>query len=382
MKKKKVGKINELSWFGAYGNTNVGDDLIFFSLRKYIPEEVKIHLSCRQHIPTTDYETETFYKGDRQKCKQVISHSDAVWVGGGGLFEYYANTYPESWIVSYLLPLAYAIHYGKRYAIVGIGCNEKAIPNPMLRYIFRKICNKAEFIITRDEKSKKGFENNGVTIPNLIASLDPVLNYRQSISKIGSNIKTIGILAWPFYMWPYFHSSDSLETIYSQMSDAKTKRHIRFINELKKLKAMIESQGLNVRFPVFHFSDMILLKEMGVESSVMEYKMPTIEGYFNEIEQCDIVISMRYHGQITNYLQGNIVISVPVQEKMFALNEIFKMKDLEVPIDNFTCKEIMTLISKIQRNPDSYRKRLMNTLYEKQSLIQQIYEEKLSSFFQ
>lgn len=380
-KTKEKRKSERVAWFGAYGNTNVGDDLIFFSLKKYIPKDVRIHLSCRQRIPTTDYGTDLFYIGDRRKCKQIIRQSDAVWLGGGGLFEYYANTYPESWISSHLLPLAYAMHYGKKYAIVGMGCNENAIPNPMLRYIFKKICNKAEFIITRDEKSKRGFENNGLNNPNLITCMDPVLNYRKSNVKIGKEITTVGILAWPFYMWPYFHSSDSLEIIYSLMTDINKKRHKRFIMELKALKEQLERSGLNVKFPVFHYSDIILLRELDFENPKMECSLPTIDRYFDEIEQCDIVISMRYHGQITNYIQGNIVISVPVQEKMLALNEAFNMKELELPIEKFNSNAIMTLINKVKNNPDSYRKQVFDYLNDIQPFIQHTYESASRKFF-
>lgn len=379
-KKGEYNKVSSLAWFGAYGNTNIGDDLIFFALKKYIPNSVKIQLSCRQQIPTTDYGVETFYRGDRRKCKKVVQNADVVWLGGGGLFEYYAGSYPESWIVMHLLPLAYALHYGKRYAIVGMGCNEKAIPSRAMRYIFRQICNKAEFIITRDEKSKRGFESNGVKNLKLHACLDPVLNL-ESKMKLGREIKTVGILAWPFYMWPFFHSSRSLDEMYSKMSDERKEKHKCFVAELIRLKKQLERSGLNVAFPLFHFSDKILLQELGLERKGTDYGLPTIDRYFNEIDKCDIVISMRYHGQITNYTRGNIVISVPVQEKMFALNERFDAKDLEVEIDKFSCDAIMNLIHKIQGNPNHYRERSRVILDEIQPFIQATYETASKEFF-
>jgi len=377
---RKDKRVKELAWFGAYGNTNIGDDLIFFSLKRYVPSNVKIHLSCRQHIPTTDYGVDTFYRGDRNKCKHIIRKSDAVWLGGGGLFEYYANTYPESWIVGNLLPLVYALHYGKKYAIVGMGCNEKAIPNVMLRYIFRKVCNKADYIITRDEKSKRGFENNGVNNLYLRSCLDPVLAYQDVKCSLKKEIKTVGILAWPFYMWPYFHVSSSLSEIYSQMTEEKKEKHKLFITELRKLKEQLELFGINVVFPVFHFSDTILLEEMEPINK-KKYDLPNIENYISEIKKCDIVISMRYHGQITNYTQGNIVISVPVQEKMFALNERFNAKDLEVPLETFNCNTILDIIKKIQSHPDFYRERNYHILNEIQPFIQNMYVSMASKFF-
>ena len=190
--KRKVTPVKKLTWFGAYGNTNIGDDLIFFSLKQYIPANVEISLSCRQKVPTTDYGVKTFDRWNKQQIMQEISSSDFVFLGGGGLFEYYQKLHKKEVtrnVPSYLYTLLYARLQGKRYAIVGIGCNEGSYPNQILRIVFGDIARNAEFIITRDQKSYRGFLNNGGCKENLFSNYDPVFSLPASIDKASATVK-------------------------------------------------------------------------------------------------------------------------------------------------------------------------------------------------
>ena len=85
--------IRDIVWFGAYGNTNIGDDLIFFSLRKFIPEKYRIQLSCRFIGTHPEYGVETFNRYNRKDWIKRIKHADMCLLGGGGLFEYYKASY-------------------------------------------------------------------------------------------------------------------------------------------------------------------------------------------------------------------------------------------------------------------------------------------------
>lgn len=376
--KDRKKEIKTLAWFGAYGNTNIGDDLVFFSLKEYVPKNVIINLSCRQRHPTTTYGVNTFYRKDKLLCKKIIKQSDALWIGGGGLFECYANSYSEGWVIGHLEPLVFAFHYGKPYGIIGVGCNNKPIPNPIVRFIFRKICNSADLIITRDEKSKIGFENNGVINEHLYASFDPVINCFRPLENKKQHIVTIGILAWPFYMWPHFHTKMSLEEIYDSMTPERIAKHKQFLSELEILIEALRHLNYNVVFPVFHFSDTILMQELNIE---YEKKIPNIEQYLSQIKDCDLVISMRYHGLITSVLCGKPAISISVQEKMFAFTDNFNISQNEIKIEDFSCESILGIVDRINVNYQEECSNLRSILISKQKEIKKLYMREMSRFW-
>ena len=364
--------VSQVLLFGAYGNTNIGDNLVFFALRKYFPDSVEIRLSCRERVSSFDYGVNTFFLGDRNEWLHLMKSADLVLLGGGGLFEYYRKATGEGWMYGHLKPLVYARHYGKKYAIVGIGCNNMLIRNRILRYIFKRVANDAAFIITRDQKSKEGFVKNGVGNKNLTFCFDPVFTYMPVKKCEGKQLTmTVGFLIWPFYMWPHFHSATDISVIKSRMSVDKLKAHERFVVELRKCIEELQEKHIKCIFPVFHFSDKILHDEMGIKS---EYPDPLFDDYFSAISKCDIIVTMRYHGQITSLLCGKPIISILVQEKMEALAENLGIKDsLSIDIDNFSASDTIAMINRVYSDYNNMVKTLTNKVVSMQEFVNQTY---------
>jgi len=374
-------KIRSIAWFGAYGNTNIGDDLIFFSLKQYIPDHITIYLSCRQKEPTTNYGIKTFY---RQGFSQynVIKQSDFVLLGGGGLFEFYRDSFPTTTLLNYMYPLLMAKYYKKRYAIIGMGCNVQPFQNRFLRNSFNFLTNNAELIITRDEKSSQGFINNNYNrnLKNLVSSYDPVFSLSSIIKNKTaktSNEITIGFLLWPYYLWPAFHSIQNIDDIREQISAEKWNKHMLFCDELNKLFSILEQKDIKMVFPLFHFSDKVLLDHLkcNYENNI------TFDTYFSQLTSCDIVISMRYHVQITSIANNIPVISIPVQEKMSALVENFGLEDYSIDIDEFSANKCMEIIDNVMKNKEELKSKLANDyniIYQK---VENAYKENFKKIF-
>lgn len=375
-KYKHINPVNRkrFVWFGAYGNTNIGDGLIFFALKKYLPSDAQIYLSCRERKPTTNFGVPTFYKDDKEKWKQLIKQGDWVLLGGGGLFEYYKESYhkAEFSILGYLMPLVYARLMGKTYAIIGMGCNNLRIPNRLTRYIFKRITSDAAFIITRDQKSAEGFKKNGTKNDKLISCYDPVFNLCpvKDRSRQQLNQKVAGFLLWPYYMWPYFHSTTNCADIHQKMNEESERKHKLFVENMQDSVHKLASQGITCRFLIFHFSDEVMLEEMGLKN---KYHFPTIDNYFKSISECDIIISMRYHGQITALLYNKPLISISVQEKMDALVDNFNLKDYSIDIEDFESNKLINMIDKIYSNYELVVKEQNEKTIEKQRVVQQTY---------
>jgi len=342
-------KPQKLAWFGAYGNTNIGDDLIFFSIKQFVPDSVEINLSCRQQVPTTDYGVKTFYKGENVfnygKYKQIIKSSSHVILGGGGLFEYYKFSWPARRVImNYLAPLMLAIIYKKPFAIVGMGVNEGVIANKPFKYAFKAILSRASFIITRDQKSVDGLHNNGVS-GNITWTYDPV--FSLSVSSIdpaklvvpakSKTVKKIGLLLWPYFLWPNFYKN------YLAANSDQLQKHEKFVNGIKTLIDNLKQSGYELIYPLFHFSDKIILDEMGVEY----IDKISIAEYSQQLLSCDLLISMRYHGLITALCEDIPVISIPVQEKMYALIKNFNYKQYEFIPSEIDAARCFTVINEI-----------------------------------
>lgn len=376
---------NKLAWLGAYGNTNIGDDLIFFSIKQYIPDNIKIKLSCRQHNFMAKYGVDTFYRYDRKEVNKTIKESDFVLLGGGGLFEYYQGLDKKiaSSIPAYILPLLMARLYNRKYGIIGIGCNIDPFPSYLFRKVFGDIAKKAAFIITRDQKSYQGFLNNGGICQNLTASFDPVfslalsnLTDKRHVEK-DENSLTIGFLLWPYFLHPHFHHSDDITYIYQQVAKDKLAKHREFCTELEKLFTDLEKINIKTVFPLFHFSDKILLDKLNCNY----LDEISFNAYFSQLLSCDIIVSMRYHGQITSVINNIPTISITVQEKMTALVSNFKMESLSIDIESFNADKCLEIIKNIMKNKDVMKKEMMDTYEKILREMKSIYTNNITQFF-
>ncbi|TLV02389.1 polysaccharide pyruvyl transferase family protein [Dyadobacter luticola] len=375
--------VKKLVWFGAYGNTNIGDDLIYFSLKQYIPEHVKISLSCRQHTPTTNYGVDTFYRWDKTQIMNEIKSGDFVFLGGGGLFEYYRKLHKNKVtrnVPSYLYTLLYARLNGKRYAIVGLGADKDPYPNFILRKVFGDVARHAEFIITRDQKSYNGFLKNGGKPENLISNYDPVFSLPASIDTTDvesvSRLTTVAFLIWPFHLHPFFHRVEGMDEIRKHISAEKLEKYKQFCVEMKKTFALLKEAGIKSIFPVFHFSDKILLDELGCEYE----EEITFDTYFSQLKQCDLVVSMRYHGQITTILNDIPLVSIPVQEKMTALVENFQLEPYSIDIENFNGEQAVKVIKNVLENKEAIKAHVNVSFNKISKDVKKVYGETIANF--
>ncbi len=375
-------EIKNIVWYGAYGNTNLGDDLIFFALRQYIPDHVKIRLSCRQKELLSDYYgVEMFYRGTDLSQYRRIKDSDLVLLGGGGLFEFYKGQFPISSLISYMYPLLMARYYRKPYLIVGMGCNIDPFPNIFLRHMFSSLINNASLIIARDQKSYQGFLNNSYikTIRHLISSFDPVFSL-QNISHKGKKkegTKKVGFLLWPYYLHPYFHKSTNLVDISRQVSPEQLQKHRYFCEELRKVFSILDKENYQIIFPLFHFSDKILLDELGCsyEDDI------SFHSYFEQLTSCDIVISMRYHGQITALANNIPLISIVVQEKMSALIKNFELDDYYIDISDFNSVDCVGVVNRVYENRVSVKEHINEKFDSVSNDVKYVYKSNLENLF-
>lgn len=367
--RKKTGlKIKNVTWFGAYGNGNLGDDLIFYSLKRLLDHnDFKILLSIRDLKKSKFYGVPIFVKGEQfydfYKYLNKIKSADTVFLGGGGLLEYY---YPSKqayrMIMIYLCPLMIARIFNKPTFVLGMGVNKERIDKRFIRYVYRHVLSECELIVTRDEKSKQGLIKNGVST-KIINSYDPVLSLNFNFDKSKTQKKKIGFLLWPYFKWPHFYENSA--------SIGSKKEHLHN-NFVKKIKQLIESliPDYELHFLTFHFSDTLLYKELNLKYP----KKAKLNTFIKQVSNLDLLVSMRYHGQITSFLNKTPVIALSVQQKMDALMKNYEMEQFNNDIYNLSVEKIINDIRNIFNSEEEIVKHIQQKNNELRASIEQTYK--------
>jgi len=356
--KKKLTNIKNVAWFGAYGNGNIGDDLIFYSLKRLLfKKNIKINLSIRNLNFSRNYGCETFQKGEQLydfwRYIKIVRNSDIVVLGGGGLFEFYYPSWPAfRMVVIYLCPLIIAFIFNKPSIIVGVGVNNYKHTNLLIRLMFRLTLNTTCKILTRDQKSKDGLIKNRINT-NIKSTFDPVLSLDYLHEKRdfveNKSKKKIGVLLWPYFLWPHFYDNSR------KIPNEKILKHKKLVNEWRKLENSL-MKDFEFIYLTFHFSDVLLYKELGVEY----IESSNLGSFYKGIMDVDMIISMRYHGIITSINFGKPVISINVQEKMWAIMEEFNMEKFQSSVEDFKSENILKVIDYVFENYSDITKDLAN----------------------
>lgn len=157
---------------GNYGAENLGDELILSgllqSLKEASPtESLKITVLSANPLQTAKLHhvnaVKPFPSGLRSFFKsstatqETVKDCDFFILGGGGLFlslSFYAN-------FIWTIQAYHAYKLGKKVLMLGQSIGKSK--NPLLRYMIKRLFNKATLISVRDNSSKENLENLGTT---------------------------------------------------------------------------------------------------------------------------------------------------------------------------------------------------------------------------
>ena len=167
-----------------------------------------------------------------------------------------------------------------------------------------------------------------------------------------------------------------MEEISKQIAPEKLQKFRAFCNEMNNVFKLLKESGINIIFPLFHFSDKILLDELGCEYN----NEISFSSYFSQLKQCDVVVSMRYHGQITTILNNIPLVSIPVQEKMSALVENFKLEDYSIDIEAFNAVQCISIIMNVLKNKEAIKLAQEETFKRISHKVKDLYNRTISEF--
>lgn len=157
---------------GNYGAGNLGDELILSGLLRTLKEAVNTQLSKISVLSAKPLQTaklhnvyavkpfpsglRSFLKGSKE-AKMEVKDCDFFVLGGGGLFLSLSLHANFIWAIQ----AYHAYKLGKKVLMLGQSIGKSK--NPLLRYMIKKLFNKATLITVRDSVSQKNLKNLGVT---------------------------------------------------------------------------------------------------------------------------------------------------------------------------------------------------------------------------
>lgn len=264
-----------ITCYGYYNKSNLGDDLIMKALKCLFSEWSKrsgeyVNLSFMHN----SLKSNGNYIG---LLHYFLGHRpDAVILGSGGLF-------PKNRIRNFV-----------KFLIIGTRCRNNVFlgvgVDPLLRYqsAYKRIFEKTKFNIFRDQGSLK----------NIIALTQDV----QTIER--SSVMSDLVIALKDSLFPY----NSISTSYSFREDkvwiiCKNDPDVRHFNFYKELIKLLLAQRKKVCFIAFGKNDLIYsskFERMGAESVLAD--ISNVFEIFCSIKDLDVVISERYHGIILSLI--------------------------------------------------------------------------------
>ena len=285
---------------GWYGEGNIGDEAILQSIKNDLQNNFDANvkaLSTRveytkrmqgieaiQHLPLSmkSFVLNLLNFKKFKPAIEAIKESDVILLGGGGFLSDWSYFNPFNWLKYIIL----AKKYKKSTMLYAIGAGP-------FRTRFGKFCvryvvnNYIDIITVRDEESKNWLKKAGVT-KEIKISGDPVINikYDKSILKLSKINKKSRIT---FILNPYLKEKNKVK--YDNLKNSLIEYIKMFKNTDTELLFVPFENSKDYKF------NEELIKESGVDGKLINLELDP-ETTMNILEESDIVVSLRLHGNI------------------------------------------------------------------------------------
>lgn len=337
-----VGDSKEVMILGYYGFGNWGDEATLSAIINMINQtrqDTKINVLSYNGIET--YKTHGVNGISRNHYNQIlaaIKRSDIVICGGGTILQDVTSSRSLYYYLT-IIWLAKKCHKKIVFFSNGFGpiINNSAITS--------KICNRADCIIVRDEKSKQMMVEMGI-VKKIYVSTDVVFNFENS------NIQKKNKIA--ISLRPWKHSKE----LVCQVANAANK--------------LIE-KGYEIDLISLHKSRdekvlSLLLEKIDKKDKVCLYKGENYKQIMDRIGESKLMIGMRLHANIFALINDMPIITIDYDPKIEAL-----AYDFEQPIitmqDHQISDKILNAVMDIEQNYEQKVNVIKTKTNEKRELL-------------
>jgi len=344
---------------GYFGFGNIGDEAILESMVKGLREEkpeVQITvLSARPEETSRIYNVNAVSRWKLGSITKSIKESDIVISGGGGLLQDITGRFT---LLYYLGIIWLANFYKKRTAIVGQGFGPiKRIIN---RIITRRILNKVDLIILRDQESYEAISKFGIKKPAVHVAADVTLNLpetnadrRAELLRIEGIEKKGGPLI-----------GISIRRPSKKLSKMKSEAYFRTI--AASLDKVIDKYQAQFVFIPFHYpkdvvesAKIINMMKNPVHIVVKEYAPKDMIGLIGAM---DLFVGMRLHSLIFSAMEGVPMAGIAYDPKVSSFLSSIGQKSIDV--EEVETDSLVKIITDAHENREDIASHLSSSLPE------------------
>ncbi len=358
---------------GYYGFHNIGDESILQavvgSLKEKI-EDIEITVLSKDPIKTAEkYCVKAVDRKDVKAIIKAIKSCDMLISGGGSLLQ---DVTSKKSILYYLFIIKLAQLFGKKTFIYSQGMGP--ILSQFNKKLTKKVLERADGLVVRDEKSKEFLEEIGLSKNRIVVTADPVLRIKPSDLDYGRKIlKNQGVeVEKALNIGFAIRGKDIKEDFIEEIAQSIDKLYERF--------------NANIVLIPFHFSEdlkVIHLIKNRVNCSIysLENKYLTNE-MLSIIGNMDILVGVRLHALIHAAIMNVPMVGIAYDPK---INSFLKSIDQKAfsTIYDFLHEDFLEEIDKIleKRNEISQNtqvklKKLIKDLDKNEEMIKKLIEDK------
>jgi len=359
-------KIIIFGWFGA---GNIGDEAILQAMLSFLKSQQELEFDIVSFNPTKTARLTagfssvkkiikigsklSFLRSDFRGIYKSLKDSDAIIIGGGGLFQDIYNFY---FIPFFTLIVIAATHLRKRILLYAIGIGP--FKRKIAQWLCRMAANRAEYISVRDTLSRERLQELKIRqevhlAPDPVFLLQPAKPGRASsiLAAEGFNHKNslkIGVCLQMLFKWDKRAEKVMAEALDKLAQNYKAE--ILFIPF-----GRYPNSWLN---PKAHEVDVVASKKI---SDLMEGKSCILTREYTPDEimavigEMDVIISMRFHGLIMSLVMGipSIGLTYRVESK---LSYFYKQLGFNENLFFINGLDKSTLLERIDNILDNYAK--------------------------
>jgi polysaccharide pyruvyl transferase CsaB len=315
----------KIALLGYYGHDNMGDEAILESIKQFLknwnedtdlvvisdrPDKVYsehgIQAVKKLHQLSTGFKSPLRFLKDLVKIAKEIRNSNALIIGGGGLFHDYFKAAPYA-----IGEILFARMSGKPVIILAVGVGP--YKTKLARLMGKIILNQVELITVRDEVSRQWLIKMGVKRPPVHLTYDPVISLEPQVkhSQIDLGEKKCPWFGMSIRPWPYDQEYVDKMVQIADHVVSKYEAQVVFIpmhygpdntlsHDIKnKMKLKKSAKVLDDRFTIYELMDVMgkmdIVIGMRLHSLIIASKMnvpvvgliydPKVESYLKIIGQ-------------------------------------------------------------------------------------------------
>ena len=340
---------------GHYGKENLGDDAMLEGIRTAFPEEHELCVVAGRPIEGL----ETYPQRPLSLLRAGLK-SDWIWMGGGSIIhdEGSSPRFKHRGLMQAIVVFLVATITRCRLAFVGMGLGP--LRHAWKRRIVAGLLGRADYVSLRDSASTDEWRRCAPSNEQsarrtfdscVVLRSEEASSPRRPCSSPGENKKTPEVIG--LNLLPYFriHEDDPGGnerflglTVHALRRSLHAGTRVRLFTFNKKSEESEQAFIEETRRRLSEF----------VNTEVLPYSTPrhTIE----EIEQCDAMIAMRYHGSMMAYVAGVPQVILGYHEKCTALardigcppRAVIDIRHLHTP------KPLVAAFTGLQKEPASY----------------------------